>query len=591
MAMAQMSPMGTAGSSTSGKVALFEKKILLFRVPQLVVNGTSSVERVFSLPRNAVVESPFAVTVQAGRAQWTHSGDVARLRKTDISSDGSADKGEKQPRTSLVLDFGMMRTVSAVAVTDTSPLQILQAKTWTGMGFADTPVVNVNGLTWPWKITPSTGKLTGDSRAIVPFPSEVKTERLQIDLVGGGDESELGQSVLVQLPDVPADLELRINGGPPVWTSPGPVTQGVGGWQAGTDDLLKQTVDLSQALTALLGDPTADKSSLLEMHLVLSARVPGALALDLPPEGARTIRYITQVTQDFPDGKRELTFREEGLIPVPLQLPDWAKDVEQVTFTLAATLPAERVIPPVGPAPETVTVAGGEKPLAELVLDPDRAACVALTKAYDLVELTGVRLPLRAEPGGAEVSVLLLSPDGQGNPGPPVDGGASRPVTLEAPTGSEESWRTFSFAGPVPLVDARMPFVAVIVGRGRVAWALTKVPSAATDVPGAGEVWCGPPAGPWQRLPAMGVLDRMRGRVRMVGHAGREKAVAPLQIHLKDATGEPEKLTPTPKGIGGTIRPPPPFAVGPNHTVDLQMVSLVAGTVTLRDVLATVTDT
>lgn len=587
--MIQITLSEASASGTPVQGLLFQQAYLTFLIPQLVVNGASSVEQVLSLPRNAVVASPFTVTIQAGGAQWTRGKDVARLRQQDVSSEAAVDAGRVQQRTSLVLDFGMLRTVSAVAVKDALTLQVLQVKPWTGMGFADTPIFSTSGT--PSRILPSTGKLTGASRAVVTLPSEVRTERLQIDLIGGGTDAVLGESVLVQLPEVPADLELRINGGPPVWTASGPVTLGVGAWTAGEGGLLKQTPDISQALTALLGDPTADKSSLLEMHLVLSARVPGALALDLPPEGARTIRYIRQVTQDFPDGKRELTFREEGLIPVPLQLPDWAKDVEQVTFTLAATLPAERVIPPVGPAPETVTVAGGEKPLAELVLDPDRAACVALTKAYDLVELTGVRLPLRAEPGGAEVSVLLLSPDGQGNPGPPVDGGASRPVTLEAPTGSEESWRTFSFAGPVPLVDARMPFVAVIVGRGRVAWALTKVPSAATDVPGAGEVWCGPPAGPWQRLPAMGVLDRMRGRVRMVGHAGREKAVAPLQIHLKDATGEPEKLTPTPKGIGGTIRPPPPFAVGPNHTVDLQMVSLVAGTVTLRDVLATVTDT
>jgi hypothetical protein len=497
------------------------------------------------------------------------------------------DGGKRQIRTSLVLDFGMLRTVSAVAVLNSSTLQVLQVKPWTGMGFADSPVFNTSGT--PWKITADTGKLTGDAWAVVPLPSEVKTERLQIDLAGTGTEAALGESVLVQLPDVPADLDLRINGGPSAWSAPGAAAAGVGGWNAASADFVTQTIDLSQALTALLGAPTADKTDMLEIHLVLAARTPGALTLDLPPEGSRTIRYITQVTQGFLDGRLVLTFPEEGRGRVPLPLPPWAKRVEEVRVTLEATLPPERTIPPLGPDADAIPASGGVVPFAELVLDPDHAASLPLEAGMELTGLAAVRLPLRAEPGGAEVRVLLLDRDSLGEPGAARDGGASTPVTLEPTPDSGDRWTTFAFPAAVPLAAPR-PFAALVVSRGRVTLSLARVPLGESALPGAGEVWIGPPTGPWQRLPAMGVLDRMRGRIRMTGRAGKEKPLSPLRIHLEGATGAAVPVTPTPKGVPAIIRPASGIAVDSDHTVSLIVESLVGGAVTIRDVRVLASD-
>jgi hypothetical protein len=582
MTVGEITPMA-GGAGGGGAVALgvaveFKLGFLQYAMPQLVVNGGSSVAETVSLARNAIVLPSFAVTVRAGRAQWSRCGDVARVRTSDIS-------GDSQTRTSLVVDFGMLRTVNAVAVLNSLTRQVLQVKVWTGMGFADPPLVNADV---PSVFTASTSTHAGFADAVVPFPSEVKTERLQIDLVGGGDEQTLGQEVLVQLPDVPADLELRINDGPPVWSAPGAVAQGVGGWQPADGGLFQQQVDISEALSALLGDPTADLSSKADLRLVLSARVPGALALELPAEASWKVKHITQVTQGFPDGARELQFSEEGLVPVSLPLPPWAKAVDEVRLTVAANLPPERVIPPLGPVAEMTTADGVSVPFAELVLDPDHAACVALSPDTDLAELSAVRLPIQVAAGGAEIRVLLMSPDAAGEPGPPLETGASQPVSLEESRGGGESWTTFTFPQPVALGATPLPLAGILVTRGTVRLALGRIPVGGGAVQGAGEVWLGPPAGPWQRLPAVGVLDRMRGRIRMVGKASRDKPVAPVRLALHDMTGDQTLVVPTPKGVDTTIPPSASLAVGTDGTATLDVVSLVAGTVTVRGVRALV---
>jgi hypothetical protein len=574
--------MGGAAGGASAPVSVkaeFTLGFLTYAMPQLVVNGGSSVTETLSLARNAVVLAPFPVTVRAGRAQWSRCGDVARVRTADIS-------GGSQTRTSLVVDFGMLRTVNAVAVLNSLTRQVLQVKVWTGMGFAEHAQVNADV---PEVITSSSGTLTGFADAIVPFPSEVKTERLQIDLVGGGDEQALGQEVLVQLPDDPADLELRINDGPPVWAAPGAAVENVAGWQAADGGLVSQTVELSQALTALLGDPTADVSQKAELRLVLSARVPGALALELPPKDLWKIEHLAQITQGFPDGARELQFPEEGLIPVALPLPPWAQAgasqilLTEVQLTVAANVPPERAIPPLGPAAEMTTAEGVSVPFAELLLDPDHAACVALTPDTDLVALSAVRLPLQVAPGGAELRVLLMTPDTAGEPGSPLETGASQPVSLEESSGSQEAWTTFTFPQPIAL-DAPLPLAGILVTRGTVRLALGRIPAADAPVQGAGEVWLGPPAGPWQRLPAVGVLDRMRGRIRMVGTASRDKPVAPIRLTLHGASDGEVQVVPTPKGVAATIGPPAGLAVGADGTAGLDVVSLAGGAVTIRGV-------
>src|SRR5437764_3174126 len=93
----------------ASQIAVFPLVIQLFR-NQLTANGASSVEQVLPLPRNALVLPPFTVTVRAGRADWTRCRDVGQVRQQ-----GNAGGG-----TSVVVDFGVLRTVAGVGLTDTS---------------------------------------------------------------------------------------------------------------------------------------------------------------------------------------------------------------------------------------------------------------------------------------------------------------------------------------------------------------------------------------------------------------------------------------------------------------------------------------
>src|SRR5216683_2459317 len=501
----------------------------------LSVNGALSVERVITLPRNAVVLSPFTVTVEAGLADWATVASVAHIRQKDISGSG-------QDRTSVVVDFGVMRTVAGVGLKNTWTLQVLQVKQWAGTAFAPRPAVSGvgDGEFSTLTIDGSTAKLDPTLGAEIPFPSEIKTDRLQIDLIGKGDDQQLGKTLLVQLPDLPADLDLKINGGAPVWSAPGAVaapppgatTAPSPGWEAAKDGLLQphQQPEISAALSAMLGDPSADKSNTLDLHVVLAARNPGALELNLPDPAAWRIRYVANAA--LPSDT--LTFVAEGALSIPLKLPDYAARLERVSFTAIGNLPPERVIPPVGP--DAAIVPGGTGPLAELLLDHTHSACVAIPQAGGFGEITAFRFPLRVEQGGAEMHVALVAADTDGTPGVPIQGATSKPVTLDA--SGDESWTTVTLARPFS-TDRRALYAMAVLRRGRVRWALTGSPT-----PSAGQVFTGPPAGPWQPLPPLGELAALRGRVRVVGHAPRELPLAPILVEINGGGGSGSEITP-----------------------------------------------
>jgi len=69
------------------KAELFGRSYLVLE-RALTVNGALSVERVITLPRNAVVLSPFTVTVEAGPADWATVASVAHIRQKDNSGGG-----------------------------------------------------------------------------------------------------------------------------------------------------------------------------------------------------------------------------------------------------------------------------------------------------------------------------------------------------------------------------------------------------------------------------------------------------------------------------------------------------------------------
>jgi hypothetical protein len=328
----------------------------------------------------------------------------------------------------------------------------------------------------------------------------------------------------------------------------------------------------------MLGDPSADKSNTLDLHVVLAARNPGALELNLPDPAAWRIRYVANVA--LPSDT--LTFVAEGALSIPLKLPDYAARLERVSFTAIGILPPERVIPPVGP--DAAIVPGGADPLAELLLDHTHSACVAIPQAGGFGEITAFRFPLRVEQGGAEMHVALVAADTDGPPGVPIQGATTKPVTLDA--SEDESWTTFALARPFSTDRRALYYAMTVLRRGRVRWALTGSPT-----PSAGQVFTGPPAGPWQPLPPLGELAALGGRVRVVGHAPRELPLAPILVEINGSGGSGSEITPVQKGVAVQLfeaQAGLPAALDASHSVSLVITSRVAGSITLRDVVVTV---
>src|SRR5262249_29677301 len=186
---------------------------------QLTTDGIVSASLDVTLPKNAVVRR-FDVIVKALRATATVVESVAQVRAQD-SLIG----------TSAVVDFGTPRTVSAGRVPD--GLQIVNITAWTGAAFGTTAIYAA--LVASRAGSPLSGERREDTfvtarppstSTTAIFDSEVRTERLLVDMVGAADAGEISSGMAVVLPEAPQGLELRIDGAQPVFTDNGPVSPG-----------------------------------------------------------------------------------------------------------------------------------------------------------------------------------------------------------------------------------------------------------------------------------------------------------------------------------------------------------------------------
>jgi hypothetical protein len=543
---------------------------MFFIGAQQIANGISTFSLPVTLPKNAVVQQ-FDVTVKAARAGAALAANVAQMRVNDATSPALGGNG-----LSVVIDFGTLRTVSAVQV-DNLDLAITSVTPWTGAAFAPSPVYAsiVSSLLTPGSqpLTQSTPTPPSDNQNVV-LPSEIRTERLLVEILGKVSADTLAEQLAVILPEPPADLELTIDGGAPVWRSPGPAV-------AGTESTLEegsfnkeceQLVKIGDALAALTGDPLQSED--VTFNLRLSTRVPGVL--EIKPETS-VIRRVWRLPAGS-DNERRLDFSGEGQLEIPVDLPapppGQTRSIEEIRFTAIGNFGPERVLPPLGPEPGN---------LADLNLDSTRAALVRLAAGGVLSELTGVRLPLSIAAGGAEARVVLWRNRGADfeEPLDALPGGTSEPVTLED---AAESWVTFAFKKPVALDPANAPWAALIVSRGQVTWNIGL--SGGSDALAGNVLRTGAPSGPWKLLPpafldAGSALAACRGRLRAVGNARKENPLAPLLVGLSTSNEAATAVTPDAKGTASRIQLASPAAAA---GAVLRVLSHLAGTVTFRDI-------
>ncbi|MEO7086638.1 MAG: hypothetical protein ABI442_16170 [Gemmatimonadaceae bacterium] len=488
----------------------------------------------------------FTVRVSAARADGTTLDNSGQVR---LQTDTGGAK-------IIVVDFGMLRTVSGVGrVSLIGPsMTICSLTSFRGDAF------DVNAL----YIEPcSAGDAT---RTDEQNTFETRTEKVRLKVKTTATLAQISAALYLQFPDLPSDLDIRINGGAAAWSAPGMAQPNTHGWDANT----QQTVDLTAALAAITGDP--HDASALDATIVLGSRIPGILTLD---PVTVDVAYLARI----PFGDTEdttFTLDREGLYDVVLPLPSWVAAVQEVRFTLTSTVPPERILEPVGP-PRAMQ-SGGSGAAYDLLLDVDHAGAARLDAATPFSDLTGIRLPLRASVDGAEVRSVLYNGTGDG-PTTPVDGGTSKPVDLTSnPDPASDEWTTFSMSAPVKLDHTLVYWIVVVVGRGSASWSLGSFTCAATTVP----IRRGAANGPWHTLPSViGDGSNLGARIRAIGKAPTAAPVAPMLVSVASHETSQIAVTPSAKGVGG-IWTPAGAIVGTAHPSIVPDGSGAARSVTLR---------
>ncbi len=480
---------------------------------QIAADGRKRAVLNIQLPANAIVDQ-FDLTLTAKRAELVKAQDVADLRSAD-----------DRPSPSMIVDFGALRTVNAVLL----PTQHRNHKIfpWLGTKFDDRGIL----LTDPGAGTVSRGK--GESRYTLHYFSiaEIRTERVRIEL--GNEDAQL-ESVMqvleLSLPELPADLSLRINGGAPVWEHGGTVQLSSSSEldQNGWTEKGQRLLSIAAALQAFVG--VATSSALVDFTIEMTSNVPGRLAIAV---GSKSIRLLHRLRFDDRD-ELKLEFDGEGQQQLLLSTPQGVNtEISGVSFALKGEFPLERVLPPLGPDPNQVS---------ELLLGDGRAACVRLDGGEGLAELTAVRFPLENKSSGAEARVVLWRDQG-GLPVEALSEAVSEPVSWN---GNDEQWITFAFSDPVAFDPAAPVWAALIVNRGEVIWKM-----ATANASGDNPIRLGAQEGPWRALPAVfgtgTTLGSVAGRVHVAGLADESKPLAALLIALDDIAAEqavtPDKTT------------------------------------------------
>jgi hypothetical protein len=330
------------------------------------------------LPAGAVVTRAVVSVSAHAPVSRTPVGGIATVRAAaGAPADASND---------LVIDFGVLRTVSGVS----APAVISSIEAWRGTSFDQ-----FVGTPYDW---------------IAEF-TEIQTERLLVSMDKPVSPATFATQSGVTTTTPPADLELLV-GGVRAWTRPGAVPQDFG-----------EDVDVTAALQTAVAAGAVSDDGTVAVPVVLRARVAGTLGLQL----ARPVGFLRIHTVAFPGPTTTRLFDAEGRMVLTLPLPAEAQawTVHRVIATIVATDDdPRRVQPPVGPD----TTAD-----AELTLDADRRLVVRVPAARlaPFEQLAGVRVSAQPGDAGIELAGALLT-DAAGVPGEPVPKGTFTPVALEA---------------------------------------------------------------------------------------------------------------------------------------------------------------
>jgi hypothetical protein len=440
------------------------------------------------LPAGAVVQGA-TLRLGADAAGTTFIGDAASVR----AASGDPTSSSSQ----LVVDFGGMRTVSAVSAPDGSTIE--EVRPWLGTSFGGDDIAD---------------GLFGFGG--VSF-TEVQTERLLVQLGSSLAPAALaaGGKVVVSTP--PSDLEVLVDG-VQAFIRPGQAPAG-----------FTLDVEVGPALQ------TAVDAGHLPVPVLLRSRVAGQLSLEVV-----TVSFLETHTVAFPEGpSRTIDVAAEGPLSVALPLPARVagSQIHRLDATFVAEATRERVLAPDGPAASTDAV---------LRLDPDHGVVARLPADHvaRFASLTALRVLVAAEAAGAEVGGAVRGGDVD-TPGDPLPGTVLGPVSLEA--GPEPTWVTLPLSSPLEVEAGAALWADVQCTRGALRWPLAVPGSPGSDA----ELRRRLPNGHYRTLSQPVGLPAALATLRIAGVPPAQPTVDLLDVAIG---GTPDGLSVTPAADPLTVR-------------------------------------
>jgi hypothetical protein len=502
-------------------------------IPRIVFDATSDAgfetAQDVVLPAGAVVTQAVVRLSAEAPVNPTPVGGIATVR----AAAGAPALASRD----LVIDFGVLRTVSAVD----APAAISGIGLWRGTSFNEFVPQDFGGR-------------------VAEF-TEVQAERLLVNLADPVAPATLAADGRVTTTTPPADLELLV-GGVRAYQRPGPVPA------AFTED-----VDVTAALQAAVAAGPVGEDGSVAVPVVLRARVPGTLGLEL----AQPVGFLRTHAVAFPGPTTTRAFDEEGRLAVALPLPGEATGwtVHRVLATVVATDDdPQRVQPPVGPPPTTD---------AELTLDPDRRLVVRVPpeRFAPFEELVGVRVSARPGDAGIELGGALLE-DADGVPGDPVPKGTFAPVTLEA--SGEAAFVTLPLPQPVRAAADAPLWFSLAATRGSAVVELGAGEDATEDA----TLWRVMPNGVVRPMSSPAGVRTDVLRLRLVGVP---PPLAPIDVVTVDLAGggavrEPVEPAQEAAGLASLALSAP----GPRPGLALELTATAATAVTVGPVVVAYSD-
>jgi hypothetical protein len=500
------------------------------------------------VPRGALISSAvFTVRAAPGGLSSVKQAGIVREGQRPANLPTSVPGGAD----AFVIDFQRLRTVTEVAL---QGLKIYLLLPWQGTQFAPT-----------WQAIFSSA--TGEHDAVF---AEVQTERLLVlcDPPSASDVTpadEVAGRMRVSLPAPPSDLELLVNG-KRVWTRPGAV-------RPERDTTRPRADDDFFVVDVELADEVQRAAAAGDVTVTLKTAVPGIIGLSHRVAFQRVHEVV------FPESDpRTVVTAAEGFtsvaLPVPAAASSWR--IDELRMVVAAELPATRVQPASGPDPSDGAV---------LLLDAEHTvvARVADTQLEAFAALSGIRVPLRAAAGGAEVAAVVRA-DAAGAPGDIVPGPSLGPLQIAA--SETPAWITLAFPRAVKVARRTPLWFALQVSRGRAEWPVS-APAGTPQNP----IRIGLPSGPFRALPAIPAVapSGLSAIVRLLGESSTDAPIPALDAWVA-GNDKRASFTPAADGLPVSLVMSPSPALGSDAAVvaggavQLQLRASTAGTFKFRSV-------